>query len=126
MRMPFADAAFDAVTVGFGLRNMESWGGAAAEMARVLRPGGRLFVLDFSLPKSAAVRSAYRFYLHRWMPAIGGLITGRREAYEYLCQSIEKFPSGGAMCDLLKANGFSAASAHSLSFGIASIYEAER
>ena len=126
MNLPFADGSFDAVTVGFGLRNMASYPDAAAEMARVLAPGGKLYVLDFSLPSFAPLRAAYRFYLHKIMPAIGGLITGKRGAYDYLSGSIEKFPSGQKMVDLLEGNGFRAAQGEQLSFGIAAIYDAEK
>ncbi|CAN5401229.1 bifunctional demethylmenaquinone methyltransferase/2-methoxy-6-polyprenyl-1,4-benzoquinol methylase UbiE [soil metagenome] len=126
MRLPFGEAAFDAVTVGFGLRNMESWPDAVAEMARVIRPGGGLFVLDFSLPESALLRRAYRLYLHRIMPAVAGLLTGQRAAYDYLCGSIERFPSGQDMLALLETNGFAGAGHHPLSGGIAAIYTARR
>lgn len=124
LQLPVADTSFDAVTVAFGLRNMASWPEAIREMARVLRPGGRLFVLDFSLPKLPLLRPAYVFYLERIMPRIAGMITGHRDAFEYLCQSIERFPSGQAMESLLVANGFSSAQTTPLSFGIASLYEA--
>ena len=124
MRLPFAEASFDAVTIGYGLRNMESWAGAIREMRRVLRPGGRLLVLDFSLPRSGWLRSPYRFYLHRVLPLIGGLLTGNRDAYAYLGQSIERFPSGTAMQDLLEKNGFTDAGWVPLLGGISSIYTA--
>lgn len=126
MDLPFGDGVFDAVTIGFGLRNMASWPGAVTEMARVLRPGGRLFVLDFSLPRFAPLRRGYRLYLHRIMPRVAGWITGQREAYEYLGGSIEQFPSGPAMVALLDENGFTAATCAPLTGGIASIYAAER
>ncbi len=126
MNLPVADAAMDVVTVAFGLRNMASWPGALREMSRVLRPGGALFVLDFSLPSSAPVRSAHLFYLRHVMPRVAGLITGERGAYEYLCSSIEKFPRGEEMCALMRANGFKNAAARPLTFGAASLYEAEK
>jgi len=122
MNLPVVDGAFDAVTVAFGLRNMACWADALQEMARVLRPGGMLFVLDFSLPALPLLRRAHLFYLRRIMPRIAGILTGERGAYEYLCSSIEKFPSGDAMCGLLRANGFATARAVPLSCGIASLY----
>ena len=122
MNLPVADDAVDAVTVAFGLRNMASWSGALREMARVLRPGGALSVLDFSLPATPVLRRAHLFYLRRVMPWIAGGLTGERGAYEYLCRSIEKFPSGGAMCALMRENGFAEARARPLSLGIASLY----
>jgi demethylmenaquinone methyltransferase/2-methoxy-6-polyprenyl-1,4-benzoquinol methylase len=124
MDLPFGPCSFDVVTVAFGLRNMASWPDAVWKMARVLRPGGTLVVLDFSLPSSVLLRRPYRFYLHRVMPRVAGWITGQRGAYSYLAGSVEQFPSGDHMCDLLKANGFTAAKAIPVSCGIASIYVA--
>jgi demethylmenaquinone methyltransferase/2-methoxy-6-polyprenyl-1,4-benzoquinol methylase len=124
-RMPFAGASFDAVTVAFGLRNMENWSGAVREMARVLRPGGHLLVLDFSMPR-APLSVPYRFYLHRVLPFIAGLLTGNRSGYEYLGESIETFPSGDAMCRLICGNGFAGAEARPLAAGIVSIYTARK
>ncbi len=123
MRLPFADGAFDALTIGFGLRNMESWAGALREMGRVLRPGGALVILDFSLPRAKWMRGVYRSYLHHVLPLLAGALTGRREAYEYLGESIERFPSGEAMGELLAGNGFEPGARWiPLSGGIASIY----
>lgn len=124
MNLPVAGDAVDVVTVAFGLRNMASWAGALREMSRVLRPGGALVVLDFSLPSASLVRRWHLFYLRRVMPRIAGWLTGDRKAYEYLCSSIERFPSGDAMCDLLRANGFATATARPLSLGIAALYVA--
>jgi len=106
MQLPFPDGAFDAVTVAFGLRNMASWESGLKEMARVLKPGGHLLVLDFSLPTLPVIRPLYRFYLHCILPIIAGLATGRTDAYEYLGGSIEKFPSGESMISLIGHCGF--------------------
>jgi len=125
-RLPFRDASFDALTVAFGLRNMASWPTAISEMARVLRTGGHVLVLDFSLPALAPLRSAYRFYLHRILPIVAGVVTGDRSSYEYLGESIEKFPSGAAMTQLLEAHGFALAQAEPLTGGIVTIYTATR
>lgn len=122
--LPFPDASFDAVTVAFGLRNMADWDAALREMARVLTPQGHLLVLDFSQPRGA-LRLAYRFYLHRCLPWLAGVITGEKQAYEYLAASIEKFPSGRAMTALLEASGFRSARARPMSGGIATIYTAQ-
>lgn len=125
-RLPFRDASFDALTVAFGLRNMASWPQAIGEMARVLRPGGHVLVLDFSLPALAPLRAAYRFYLHRMLPSVAGFVTGDRGPYEYLGESIEQFPSGEAMTRLIETQGFDLARAEPLSTGIVSIYTATR
>lgn len=124
MNLPFGDAEFDVVTVAYGLRNMESWLGAAREMRRVLKPGGSLVILDFSLPTAAILRSPYRFYLHRVLPKLAGVIAKNRGAYEYLSDSIERFPSGPAMQQLLAEAGFGETRWIPLSGGISSIYVA--
>ena len=124
MALPVANDSFDVVTVAFGLRNTASWSDALREMVRVLRPGGTLFVLDFSLPTFGPLRRAHLFYLRRIMPWIAGKLTGERQAYEYLCGTIEKFPAGESMCAIMRENGFASAKARPLSFGIASLYMA--
>lgn len=124
--LPFHDASFDAVSVAFGLRNMASWPRALSEMARVLRPGGRLYILDFAIPNFPGIRQAYLFYLKRIMPRIAGWITGQREAYEYLCGSIERFPSGPAMETLVTSNGFTSCRTQRLTLGIACLYIASK
>ncbi len=126
LNLPFQDGSFDVVTVAFGLRNMASWTDALTEMRRVLRDGGRLVILDFSLPTFAPARAAHLFYLRRVMPRIAGWITGERAAYEYLCGSIERFPSGKDMEELLLERGFREPVARPLTFGIASLYCATR
>lgn len=126
MRLPFRDGVFDALTVAFGLRNMASWSKAIGEMARVLRPGGHVLVLDFSLPSFPPIRAGYRFYLHHILPTVAACVTGNRGSYEYLGESIERFPSGTAMTQLIEANGFTLAQAKPLTFGIVSIYTATR
>jgi demethylmenaquinone methyltransferase / 2-methoxy-6-polyprenyl-1,4-benzoquinol methylase len=126
MKLPFPDASFDCVTIAFGLRNMENWGGALAEMSRVLRRDGHLLVLEFSLPTRSIVRTVYRFYLHRCLPLLGSLLTRRKSAYDYLGNSIEEFPNGRAMIALIEASGFRHATFQPLSYGIAAIYTAQK
>jgi demethylmenaquinone methyltransferase / 2-methoxy-6-polyprenyl-1,4-benzoquinol methylase len=126
MRLPIKDGAFDVLTVAFGLRNMASWPGALREMQRVLKPGGHLVVLDFSTPKSPGFAKCYDLYLRLIMPKIAGLLTGERGAYEYLCTSIHAFPSGVEMEKLMLECGFKSAKGEALSFGIASLYVAEK
>jgi demethylmenaquinone methyltransferase/2-methoxy-6-polyprenyl-1,4-benzoquinol methylase len=91
----------------------------------VLAPGGHLLVLDFSMP-GPPLRAAYRFYLHRLLPRIAGAVTGRKEAYEYLGDSIEKFPAGFEMISLIAESGFAGASCEPLTGGIVSVYTAIR
>ena len=126
MKLPCADSSFDCITVAFGLRNMENCGAALREMARILRKGGHLLILEFSLPRFSILRAAYRFYLHRFLPIVGSLLTRHKEAYAYLGESIEEFPRGEAMVRLLEANGFRNAAARPLSSGIVTIYTAEK
>ena len=125
MSLPLPDASFDVVTIAFGFRNMESLPGCLAEIARVLRPDGHLLVLDFSIPP-APFRGLYRFYLHRVLPIFARLLTGDRQAYEYLGASIEKFPSGAEMNALIEAEGFSDADCEPLTGGVVSLYTARR
>jgi demethylmenaquinone methyltransferase/2-methoxy-6-polyprenyl-1,4-benzoquinol methylase len=123
LRLPFADGTFDVLTVAFGLRNMISWADALREMRRVLKPGGHLLVLDFSLPRGWW-GGLYLFYLERCLPRIAGAVSGERSAYEYLAKSISRFPRGDAMLELLRQSGFTEASGTELSGGIVSLYTA--
>jgi len=125
LELPFEDASFDVVTVAFGLRNMADYPAALREMQRVLKPGGHLLILDFSLPRGP-MRPLYRFYLHNVLPRMAGWITGQRDAYEYLGGSIESFPSGKGMTDLLESCGYVETVATPLTFGVVSIYQASR
>ncbi len=125
MKLPFPDASFDCVTIAFGLRNMENWRAALVEMSRVLKRDGRLLVLEFSMPTVSIVRTIYRFYLHRCLPLLGSFLTRKKSAYDYLGDSIEEFPSGRAMIDLIEASGFKHATLQPLSYGIATIYTAQ-
>lgn len=121
--LPYEEGEFDVVTVAFGLRNMGDYELALAEMRRVLKPGGRLFILDFSLPEGV-MRGPYRFYLHRVLPKMAGFLTREKDAYEYLGGSIEQFPAGGAMISLLEKSGFCGGIATPMTFGVVTVYEA--
>ncbi len=125
LNLPFEDNSIDALSIGYGLRNMADWSAALTEFSRVLKPGGRLVVLDFSLPARAILRRPYRFYLHRVLPGIAGLLTGNREAYAYLGDSIERFPSGDAMLSLITENGFEKGDWYPQMGGISSVYTAK-
>jgi demethylmenaquinone methyltransferase/2-methoxy-6-polyprenyl-1,4-benzoquinol methylase len=123
MNLPFPSGSFHAVTIAFGLRNMADWAAALREMRRVLATAGHLLILDFSSPVRL-LRPVYRTYLHRILPRLAAAITGAADAYGYLGDSIERFPSGAAMLELISQNGFRAAAATPLSAGIATIYTA--
>lgn len=124
LHLPLPDASFDAATVAFGLRNMADYEAALREFRRILRPGGHLLVLDFSMPEGWTA-APYRFYLHRILPKMAGLLTGNGGAYHYLGDSIEAFPRGEAFCRLLQRCGYGMTTSLPLAGGIASIYTAE-
>jgi demethylmenaquinone methyltransferase/2-methoxy-6-polyprenyl-1,4-benzoquinol methylase len=126
MRLPFADASFDCVTIAFGLRNLENYSAGLAEICRILNTNGHLLVLEFSLPTMPVLRAAYRFYLHRCLPLLGSCLTQQKSAYDYLGESIERFPSGNAMCELMRANGYDSPSFKCLTGGIVTIYTAAK
>jgi demethylmenaquinone methyltransferase/2-methoxy-6-polyprenyl-1,4-benzoquinol methylase len=123
MALPLPDAQFDAVTISFGLRNMADRHKSLSEMRRVLRPGGRLFALEFSQPYFW-FRPFYYAYLKLILPAIAGVVTGDKSAYEYLCGSIELFPDRPAMCEEIRRAGFASVTATPLTFGIVALHEA--
>ena len=125
MNLPLPDASFDAATVAFGLRNMADYEKALREFRRVLRPGGHLLVLDFSMPENPLFAAPYRLYLHHVLPRIAGMLTGNKDAYAYLGDSIEAFPRGAGFCELLERSGYSAPTCLPLCMGIASIYTAQ-
>ena len=119
----FRNAALDAATIAFGIRNIPDVSQTLLEIHRLLKPGGRLFVLEFSLPANPLVRAIYLAYFRYAVPAIGGWIGRNRAAYAYLNQSVESFPYGPKFCDLLSAAGFIDVTVESLTFGIAAVYQ---
>lgn len=125
LHLPFADHCFDVVTVAFGLRNMSSWLAAINEMRRVVRVGGYLLILDFSVPPPP-LRWFYRPYLHGLLPRLASLLTRQKRAYEYLAASIDDFPHGETMRLLLQEAGFAQAKCQPLSGGIVALYTARR
>ncbi len=125
LKLPFSDPEFDVVTVAFGLRNMADYPAALREMRRVLKPGGRIVILDFSIP-GGIMRGPYRWYLHHILPRMAGFLTGQKDAYEYLGGSIEQFPSGKEMTDLLETCGFEKTTASPITLGVVTIYEGTR
>lgn len=125
MNLPLSDGVYDAATVAFGLRNMADYAKALCEFRRILRPGGHLLVLDFSMPEGI-LAAPYRFYLHNILPHIAGWLTGNMGAYDYLGDSIETFPRGKAFCELLSRCGYLVPNALPLMGGIATIYTAQK
>jgi demethylmenaquinone methyltransferase/2-methoxy-6-polyprenyl-1,4-benzoquinol methylase len=123
LALPLPDRSFDAVTISFGLRNMADRHQALGEMRRVLRPGGRLFVLEFSQP-FFWFRPFYYAYLKFVLPAIAVIVTGDRSAYEYLCGSIELFPDRAGIAEEIRRAGFSSVRATPMTFGIVALHEA--
>lgn len=125
LALPFPDASFDAVTISFGLRNLADRDRGLREMRRVLRPGGHLFVLEFSQPH-AWFRPLYYFYLRRILPTIAGLVTGDRAAYVYLNTTIGQFPDRAALAQEITAAGFTSVSAAPMTLGVVALHEAGR
>jgi|SRR6185312_2471358 len=125
LALPFSDGSFDAVTIAFGLRNLADRSRGLAEMRRVLRPKGRLLVLEFSQP-SAWFRPFYLAYLRHVLPWLAGRVTGERAAYAYLNESIEVFPGREALAGELRAAGFAGVTAVPLTLGIVALHEGEK
>jgi demethylmenaquinone methyltransferase/2-methoxy-6-polyprenyl-1,4-benzoquinol methylase len=119
-----ADGSIDAVTVAFGVRNFENMERGLREMWRTLRDGGKLVVLEFSIPKNRFIRWIYAQYSHRIIPRIGSLISKDKRAYVYLPESVDEFPSPERFTEMLHEAGFKSVKRRSQSFGIAHIYEA--
>jgi demethylmenaquinone methyltransferase/2-methoxy-6-polyprenyl-1,4-benzoquinol methylase len=125
LALPLPDACYDAVTISFGLRNMADRHRSLQEMHRVLRPDGRIYVLEFSQP-AAWFRPLYYFYLRRMLPLIAGAVTGDRAAYVYLNETIEQFPGRDALSAEIRAAGFSEVTARGLTFGTVALHEARK
>ena len=124
--LQFADGSFDAITVAFGVRNFENLEKGMREMFRVLRPGGRLVVLEFSQPHTPGVRQIYDLYLRLVAPNIGKMVSSSREAYQYLNDSVKAFPEGAAFLDILSTCGYTEPRLRRLSLGICTLYIGER
>lgn len=124
--IPFPDRSYDAVTIAFGIRNVDPVETGLAEMRRVLKPGGRALILEFSLPENWLLRQLYLMYFRYILPLVGGVISGDTYAYRYLNRTVETFPYGGRFCALMQAAGFVKVEVHRMTFGVASIYEGTR
>jgi len=120
-RLPFADDAFDLVSVAFGLRNMTHKERALAEMRRVLRPGGKLLVLEFS-KVAEPLQKAYDFYSFKLMPRVGKWVAGDADSYRYLAESIRMHPDQDTLKAMMKDNGFGHVDVHNLSAGVVALH----
>jgi len=123
--LPFPDNTFDSVTIAFGIRNVVDRKLGLAEMWRVLRPGGRIIILEFSTPRSQFFKQIYYFYFRRLLPVIGGLFS-KYNAYKYLPDSVLEFPSHEEFSQMVADTGFRNVHIHPLTFGIATIYAGEK
>src|SRR5687768_11006242 len=126
LALPMRDASVSGAVVAFGARNLASLDDGLREVARVLQPGARFVILEFSTPRLPIVRTAYRFYFHRVLPAIGRLISGHPTAYQYLPESVDRFPEAAQLADRMRAAGFSDVRWTALSFGIAALHVGQR
>ena len=123
--LPFPNETFDSITIAFGIRNVVDRKLGLAEMWRVLRPGGRMIILEFSTPRSQLFRQIYYFYFRRLLPVIGGLFS-KYNAYQYLPDSVLEFPSHEEFAAMIADAGFRGVQIRELTFGIASIYVGDK
>lgn len=124
--LPYADGSFDRVTIAFGIRNFEHREAALREFLRVLRPDGRLVILELSVPANPVARWAYNLYFKRVLPAIGGNISGDKAAYRYLPASVLKFPGKAEWMETMHSCGYGAVTHKAFTFGICRMYTGEK
>ena len=124
--IPCPDGAFDAATVAYGIRNVVDTATACRELHRVLRPGGRLVILEFGQPRIPGVKTAYRWYFQYLLPRVGRMISKHGEAYSYLPASVERFPAGVAFSAVLREAGFARVEHVSMTFGVSYMYVADK
>ena len=120
--LPIKDAMFSGITVAFGVRNLSQIDKGLKEMLRVLKPGGKLIILEFSRPQNPFFSKIYNFYLHRFLPALGSLISGDQEAYRYLADSIQAFYAPEVLTAIMRDAGFIKTTYRPLTLGIVTLY----
>jgi demethylmenaquinone methyltransferase/2-methoxy-6-polyprenyl-1,4-benzoquinol methylase len=125
-QIPLADGTCDAATIGFGIRNVVQPGLALVELSRVLRPGGRLAILEFGAPRIPGIRRLYSWYFRYLLPLVGRMISRHQSAYSYLPASVGEFPPPHEFARMIAASGFSQVKAIPLTFGIVYLYVAKR
>lgn len=124
--LPFGDRSFEAATIAFGLRNLASVEAGFTELLRILKPGGRVAVLEFSKPQALVWRSFFKIYFTKILPRLGGLISGSKSAYQYLPESVSRFPDQGQLASMMKKAGFEEVSFQNLTGGIAALHIGRR
>jgi demethylmenaquinone methyltransferase/2-methoxy-6-polyprenyl-1,4-benzoquinol methylase len=124
--LEFPDGHFDAITVAFGVRNFENLEKGLKEMLRVLKPDGKLVILEFSQPRTPGVRQLYDLYLRLVAPHLGKMVASNREAYQYLNESVKAFPEGAAFLHILESCGYAQPRLRRMSLGICSLYIAKK
>lgn len=126
LQLPVANESFDAVAIAFGFRNLANYPGGLVEMHRIIKPGGTLAVLEFSHPRNWFMRIAYGFYSKIFLPLVGTLLSGSREAYVYLPESIKRFPRAEQLRRMMQESGFAETKVHLLTGGIAALHVGTR
>lgn len=122
LTLPMAEDSLDLISISFGFRNLTNYRAGLVEFHRVLRPGGRLAILEFSHPANPIVEAGYGLYSQVVLPLVGALVSGSREAYDYLPDSIRKFPQAGQLRELMRSAGFAQTEFHLLTGGIAALH----
>jgi demethylmenaquinone methyltransferase/2-methoxy-6-polyprenyl-1,4-benzoquinol methylase len=122
LALPVRDASLDLLTVAFGFRNLANYEAGLAEMRRVLRPGGMVAILEFTTPPNAAFGAIYHLYCRRILPWIGGFISGSRDAYRYLPESVRKFPTAPDLAQKMRDTGFSGVTFEYMTGGIVALH----
>jgi demethylmenaquinone methyltransferase/2-methoxy-6-polyprenyl-1,4-benzoquinol methylase len=126
LRLPLADSSLDLVTIAFGFRNLANYQAGFEELRRVLRPGGLAAILEFSTPPNRILARLYSFYSRNILPTIGGLISGSKEAYSYLPESVRKFPGAADLADQMRVAGFANVRFERMTAGIVALHLGQR